>query len=108
MLQGDDEHDQWRVFISPDGRWLVTTRGGSTAGLMDLHAEAPAASGVTLLGHESYVSQLKISPDNRWLIAESENRMLRWDLSLDSLMDRADRIAGRELTSQERKKYALE
>ena len=26
MLQGDDEHDQWRVFISPDGRWLVTTR----------------------------------------------------------------------------------
>jgi len=63
VLQGNDEHDQGRVFISPD---------------------------------------------NRWLIAESENRMLRWDFSLDSLMDRADRIAGRELTSQETKKYALE
>ena len=55
------------------------------------------------------MNSLAISPDGRWLVTGSDDKTVRiWELRIDALIDRARRLAGRELTVNERKHYMLD
>jgi hypothetical protein len=46
-----------------------------------------------------------IDGDRRLVTGESGGSLALWDLDLDSMVARARRIAGRELTSEERARF---
>ena len=62
-----------------------------------------------LQGHEATIQYIGITPNSRWLVSGSWDKTARlWDLNLDSLIDRARQLAGRELTEQERTQYLVD
>ena len=95
--------------VSPDSRWLLTGGHDKTARLWDLSADDPAAESIVLHGHLDRINGVAISPDNRWLATASADGTARlWrNLSLNHLIKRARRTAGRKLSEAERKKYLL-
>jgi len=104
------EHDGrlLSVAFSPDSRWLVTVSRGNVR-MWDLTLDAPAALPVLLRGHEKGVIAVTFSPDSRSLVTfGGDETVRRWDLNINSLIDRARRVAGRELTPDERKLYHLD
>lgn len=107
VLQADDKTAVSHAVISPDGEWLATAGDDSIVRLVNLRADDPVAATVALRGHEGTVSAIRISPDGRWLISETSGRVLRWELSIERLLEHAHRKAGRQLSAEERKKYAL-
>ena len=68
----------WRVIISPDARWLVTSRTDRSAQLRDLHNEPPTCQ--ELLGHSGLQSG-GISPDGRRLVGGGRANAYLWDLA---------------------------
>ncbi|MCH7728752.1 MAG: hypothetical protein IH991_20050, partial [Planctomycetes bacterium] len=88
-------------------RWLVTGSTDNAVRLWDLRAQNPVGAPIVFRGHESIVRNVSISSDDRWLV--SVGRELRlWDLRIDNLIDQARRVAGRELTDEERKQYHMD
>jgi hypothetical protein len=64
------------------------------------------AGGQVLSGHEEDVTAVAVSPDNRWLVAGSEDKTARlWNLRLDELVELACRTVGRNLTKEEWAQY---
>ena len=48
------------------------------------------------------------SANGRWMVTRDTNELHIWDVQLDSLLAKARRIAGRELTTSERKVYQID
>jgi WD40 repeat protein len=95
--------------ISPNGRWLVTGSLDETARLWDLTVEDPTGPSLVLRGHKEFITSVAISPDGRWIITGSADGTARlWDVQIESLLDRAHRYVGRELTPEERKLHFLD
>jgi WD40 repeat protein len=76
--------------------------------MWDLLAANPETTEVVLRGHQATVISMAVSPDNRWLVTGSSDKTVRiWDLSIDSLIERARRQAGRELSAEEQSRFQL-
>ena len=91
--------------ISPDGRWLVAGCPVH-AYLWDLNAPNPPTTARVLRGHDEVVWSVQISADSQWLVTDSSDGTIRrWNLNTDHLLDDSRRLAGRELTSAERRYY---
>jgi WD40 repeat protein len=97
------------VAISPDGHWVVTGSSDNTARVWDLTAENPASSSLVLRGHQASVNAIVVTPDSRWVITASTDKTVRlWGVDIDSVTALARRLAGRELTPEERKQYMID
>jgi WD40 repeat protein len=93
--------------MSGDGRWLATV-SRVDAQLWDLTAPDPASTMRVLRGHRGPIWSVAISADSRWLVTDrSDGTLRRWSLDLDWLLEYADKIAGRELTRDERVQYDI-
>jgi WD40 repeat protein len=58
-----------------------------------------------LSGHQSSVSGVAISPDNRWIVTVSHDGTVRlWKWRWNDLLDAAEKV-GRNLTKDEWKRY---
>ena len=77
------------VTFSHNNRWLVTSSGDNitigrdrTVRLWDLTAADLSAGPFVLRGHDDVITDLKISPDDHWLVTGSADRTARlWDLT---------------------------
>ena len=77
-----------------------------TARLWDLGAKDPAASPVVLRGHDGSVSEVAISPDNRWIVTGGDDSAARlWLLQLNDLINLAHTTVGRNFSADEWKLY---
>ena len=72
------DRDIWRVAISPNARWLFTSRHDRTAQLWDLSMEPPRP--YELRGHNG-VQSVAISADGRWLATGCRTNAYLWDLT---------------------------
>ena len=72
--------------FSSDGRWLVTASVDDTiARLWDLTSSAPSKQTVELRSHESAISAVTTTPDDRFVITGSTDRTARiWRLGPDA------------------------
>ena len=55
--------------------------------------------------------RMSFSPDNRWLATATSmyaKEIRFWDMDVDRLIERAKRLAGRELTREERTEFGLD
>ena len=79
--------------------------------MWDLEADDPNETSLVLRAHNGIIRSVAISPDARWVVTASDyndETVRLWDLQIDSALDRARRLAGRELTPDERKQYMVE
>jgi len=60
--------------ISPDSRWVATSRPSGDVWLWDLTQDDPTDAPVVLAGHKTPIHSLAISPDGRWLATASYER----------------------------------
>jgi WD40 repeat protein len=94
------------VAISADNRWLATASSDDTARLWDLSALDPSITVEILRGHQDDVNALAFSEDSRRLMSSSADGTVRvWDVDTSDLVDRARRIAGRNLSAEEWQQY---
>ena len=104
------EHDQGitsLAYTSDSQRLAIGTSGG-TLRLWDLSARFPATAAIALRAHEGAVLAMAVSGDNHHLVSRGNDKTVRvWNLRLNELMDQARRVAGRELTVEERSTYLL-
>jgi WD40 repeat protein len=109
--------------VSSDGRWLAVAGEPVKMGdWMDLfpapiptvqlfRLDVPDIGGSMriLRGHSDTVMHLAFSPNGKWLVTGSLDGTVRlWNLDLETLVDQARRLAGRELTLLERERYLPE
>jgi WD40 repeat protein len=90
------------VAFSPNDRWLVTASlVDNAARLWDV--EAPAVPPAVLEGHTDGVRAVAFSPDGRWLATVSLDGTARlwWTGSVNLLIEKACRTAGRNFSQQE-------
>ncbi|MCR9292997.1 MAG: protein kinase [bacterium] len=96
------------VDLSNDGRWFASCGEDGTVRVTDLTTADPTEETSTFRGHEGQVTALDFSPDGKWLVSVSLDRTARiWDLDIERLLERAQRLAGRELTEEERRNYRI-
>lgn len=95
------------IALSPDGSRFASC-GGQTIHVSDLSAENPLDTTLVLRGHESAVTSVAVSSDNRWVLTGSTDNTARlWDMDIERLMARARKLVGRELTDKERERYLI-
>ncbi len=96
-----------RLSFTADGQWLLGT-GRASVHLWDLLSDNRSTGSVELRRHDSVILDTAISADGRWLFTSSGNQAVdRWDLRLEDILADAKRIAGRDLTEAERRRYSL-
>jgi WD40 repeat protein len=107
-------HPLVRAVISPDSHWLVTADTDleppqsteQTCRIWDLTASDPGASSALLPRQDCQADRVAITPNGRWLATAGSGSGVRlWHLGLASLVDLAQRTAGRALTAEERREY---
>ena len=106
-------HPVVRAAISPDSRWLVTAdtdleppdSAEQTCRIWSLTAPDPAASAAVLPRQECQADQLVITPNGRWLVTSGRSGVRLWHLGLETLLELAQRTAGRTLSAEERKEF---
>ena len=90
--------------FSPDGGTLASASGDSTVILWDVKTRERI--GEPLAGHTNSVRSVAFSPDGGTLASASQDgTVLLWDLNPPSWKARAGRLAGRNLSLAEWKKY---
>ena len=95
------------VAFSPDGKRLVSGSHDNTIILWDVsQPDAPQPIGKPLVGQSSWVKEVAFSSDGNTLASESiENTVIIWDVSPEAWIERACRVAGRNLTQAEWDQY---
>jgi WD40 repeat protein len=92
--------------ISADDRWLVTSSRDETVMMWDLTDAGQSGSPVVLHGHSGTIRVAMFTHSGDRLITGGNGDSIRiWYLGIDSLMNAARRVAGRELSPQERRRY---
>ena len=90
--------------FSADSRWLV--RGSR---IWDLNASNLTESSITLYGHTGGIYMTAISSDARWIVTGSDDSTVRlWPFEVDELLKLGLRLAGRELTADERRTHLVD
>ncbi|MBL8636762.1 MAG: hypothetical protein JNM40_26290 [Myxococcales bacterium] len=93
-----------QVALSPDGRLAVSVSEDETLRLWDVSSQQ--ALGPGLLGHVRSATAVLQSPDGTKAYTVSLDGSLRvWDLSVSSWLRRACRLAGRDLSREERARF---
>lgn len=88
--------------FSADTHWVATKRFSVV--LWDI--QNPETDPIFLGAHKTIPGGLlAFSQDNRFLISDSDNNLIIWDLDLDNLIQKACQIAGRNLTRVEWAQY---
>jgi WD40 repeat protein/serine/threonine protein kinase len=103
-------HDGWvyTSVFSPDGSRFASAGEDGTVRISDLSTENPADTTLVLRGREYQVDSVAISGNNRWVLTGNHDNTARlWDMDIRSLMARARKLVGRELTDDERRTYAI-
>jgi WD40 repeat protein len=107
-------HPLVRTAISSDSHWLATADTDidspksreQTCRLWDLTTEDPGGSAVILPIQECQADRIGFSRNDRWLITAGNRTGVRlWHLGVRTLLDVAQRTAGRNLSDEERKGY---
>lgn len=93
--------------FSRDGAWYASVGGLDNSGrISKMSAADPQSSTLSLRGHSDQLTAVAISPDNRWVLTGCLDGNVRlWELELDSLLERAQKLAGRSLTVKERERF---
>ncbi len=98
--------------LSSDGRLAFAFAADGSNKLWDLSKSDPAAGAVALPfeqwrpkqrapGAHAEVTHATFSPDGRYLATSTSQGVFLWDLDLDSLLDKACKATGRNLTCSE-------
>lgn len=98
----------WDLALSADGRWLASGGRDDRVMLWDLSAASP--SGRALAGHTGAVTTVAFHPNHGLLASGSDDQQVTlWQLDasddIEEYRRRARRMASRELTETERRKY---
>ncbi len=95
--------------FSEDSAWFVSGGGlDNSARVTHLLADDPESTTIELRGHSADLTCVGFSPDNRWVITGSLDQTARlWELNIDTLMERARQLVGRELTDEELERYQV-
>ena len=94
----------YSVAFSPDGKMLASGSENNTIILWDVESRQPL--GQPLEGHKDSVYSVAFSPDGKMLASGSwDNTIILWDVSLESWKDHACRIANRNFTPEEWRRY---
>jgi hypothetical protein len=103
------ERALFHLAVSKNGRWLVTAGEDHAIRRWDLRAPHPEKSAIVLRGHTGRSGGVAIDPSGRWIISASQDGTIRiWPLELETLLQHAREVAGRELTDSERSRYLFE
>lgn len=94
----------WVIAISPDSRWLMVG-GSGVVRVWDLGAIDAAALPRTFRSDQPPLRAVVSSGNGRWLVGGSSAGGQLWDLHLDTLVDLACRVAGRNLDGDEWQQY---
>ncbi len=103
-------HDGWvyTSVFSPDGSRFASAGEDGTVRISDLSTENPADTTLVLRGRDYQVDSVAISGNNRWVLTGNHDNTARlWDMDIRSLMARARKLVGRELTDDERRTFAI-
>jgi WD40 repeat protein len=105
------EHFIITLDISQDGHWLVAGSVDGNIGLWNLASRDIAITeAIILRTGKTFVGNVAITPDNRWIVSVSHDRsdsstIQLWSLDLETMIHQARRLAGRHLTVEEWEQY---
>lgn len=91
--------------ISDNGQWLAVGSDDGRIHLWDMSYKTfreTALSHMILEGHSRSVSDVKFTPDSKWLISCEADVTRVWPLDVDQLLTISRRLAGRQLTEREK------